>query len=263
MVMKVKSRYMRVVSPLLAVFLVIVMLVAFSMPAAANGADIRPNADSNPKQLYLSAGLTNHYDAIDDAGTPDTATYVYNNNKNPSYKIDWFDLPDQSLSGTINSVTIHMFALRETVNYPSTVRESAYYNMRLGTGPAVSGTAQTLTTSYADYPSTMTTKPFSGGGAWTWTDINNLQIGVSLRGPTSSYYCDSRCTALYITIDYTSIAATSLAVSEAFGNYGGTVNLSATLTSGGAGVAGVSTPVLGSRSSGWYRASIPEFREPP
>lgn len=55
--------------------------------------------------------------------------------------------------------------------------------------------------SYADYSTTYTTNP--NGGAWTWAQINSLQAGVSLLHEHWLPDRESRCTWVWVVVDYT------------------------------------------------------------
>ena len=58
----------------------------------------------------------------------------------------------------------------------------AWTAIRIGGGSMQYGTQIDTTTSWANYYTDYATKTGNlGSGAWTWTDINNIQIGVGLQ----------------------------------------------------------------------------------
>ena len=67
-------------------------------------------------------------------------------------------------------------------------------------GTAYESSAKTVTTSYADYSKQWSANPATGS-AWTWDEIDNLHIGVSLRECEHDVYY-TRCTQLYIEVEY-------------------------------------------------------------
>lgn len=84
--------------------------------------------------------------------------------------------------GTIQSITVYCRAKRDGTSatiYVSMYTNSTWYN----------SSSKTLTTSYTDYVLSYNTNP-NTGAAWSWTDLNNLQIGAycaALGGGTIAY----------------------------------------------------------------------------
>ena len=102
--------------------------------------------------------------------------------------------------GKINSVTVYINA--RSVSTP--IQPSAYTRIKTN-NTAYDGTEQTLTTSYSSYNTAYTTNPQSGN-EWTWAEINALQAGVGLRramGTGGLAGRESRCTQVWVVIDYT------------------------------------------------------------
>lgn len=119
-----------------------------------------------------------------------------------AYVTDLYQLDDVSLTGTINSVTIYVKAKAES---SATTRAGARTVVSDGTD-VIYGTEVTLGDTYQLYSTPYTSKPFPGGGAWTWADINALQAGVALqrsKAPPSAI--PSRCTLVYVIVDYTPV----------------------------------------------------------
>ncbi len=145
---------------------------------------------TNIPGMYPAGG--SHWDKVDDPpGSPDgDATYIF---LLGAQLKDAYKLTDTSQTGTINSVRVYF---RFRIN---NVFGTAYSQpfLRLGTAETAGTEVSSTTTSYVTY-SEILARP--GGGSWSWTDINNLQVCIGLR--TSVYY--NIFTQEYIEVDYTS-----------------------------------------------------------
>ena len=111
-----------------------------------------------------------------------------------TYKRDLFNLSAHSQgSGTINKVTVYAESRRGA--------SSGYMKIALKSGTTtVEGNEISLLSSYTLHGKEWALNPDTSL-AWTWADIDALQIGVALRGFSSSYW--GRCTQLYVEVDYT------------------------------------------------------------
>lgn len=105
-----------------------------------------------------------------------------------------FTLSNPSLSGTITNVTIYVrcaghntySCYAKTLIYiGSTSYEGSIYYLN------VDANYHDISTSYNTNPNT--------GVAWTWTDINNLEIGVHMRCTNT---VDTRCSWVYAVVTY-------------------------------------------------------------
>lgn len=153
---------------------------------------LRPNAAGTITELTPSGGA--NYSCVDEAVANDDTDYVRNNSTSETYLKDTYNIPNSSIgTGTINSVTVYCRSRKEgstSYAYPVIRTHDTYYY----------GSALTLTTSYQDHSKEWTTNP-NTGLAWTWDEINALEIGVYLVKIASSY--KPRCTQVYVVIDYT------------------------------------------------------------
>jgi hypothetical protein len=156
---------------------------------------LRPNAAGD--ETSISGQLpssTYHWDKVDDA-TPDGDTTCVQEYRATYYR-DLYNLPAHSVgSGTINSITIYFcIASADSAKH-------AYAKPSQKSGTTVTdGTQQTQAgTTYSTKSQTYTTNPATGV-AYTWDEIDALQIGVCLHGD-SNYY--SRCTQVYVEVNYT------------------------------------------------------------
>lgn len=140
---------------------------------------------------YPSSG--NSYAKVDEKVSDGDTTYVYIDGST-GYDEYGITAPDDIIyEGTINSVTVYI----NCKNYDTTsascktvmrVNSTDYY----GSSVDITGVS-----SYTLYSTTYTTNP-STSTAWTWSDFSGMEIGVYLSSTDQS-----RCTQVYVEIDYT------------------------------------------------------------
>jgi uncharacterized repeat protein (TIGR02543 family)/flagellin-like protein len=167
---------------------------------------LRPSAAGSTTDLE-DKGSTPNYACVNE--NPDNTNYYVRGEGDDSWRFDSYNIPDQSLSGTINSVTVYITVQKSGTSTDSNL--DAYTVIRLNGGTISDGANRDLSTvtSWTTYSDPYgNTKPSElGGGAWSWTDINNLQIGVGLRShethghPGSWTY--AQCTSVWVEINYT------------------------------------------------------------
>jgi flagellin-like protein len=162
---------------------------------------LRPSGSGTTTQLSDNSWWDENWECVDESTSDESATYVYGEDDD-NRQTDTYNVPNQVLIGTITNVRIYIRAL-ETVDRPSDTY--AWTAIRIGSGSIQYGTRIDLTTSWTNYYTDYPTKTGNlGSGAWTWTDINNLQIGVGLEshrsGGTWRY---ARCTQVYVEVEYT------------------------------------------------------------
>ncbi|MFC2019890.1 hypothetical protein ACFLU4_08115 [Chloroflexota bacterium] len=182
----------------LAATAVVLALVAtfIMLPAPAHAATltIRPNAAGDETNLTPNTGA--NYAAVDDVTSDDDTTYVARGTDDV-WTYDLYNLPDTTVSGKgkINNVTVYIHA-RSSGKVTQT---SAYIRIKTN-GTAYNGTEQTITGSYATYSTQYITNPQTTN-EWTWVEVNALQAGLGMRRPTTGK--ESRCTQLWVVVDYT------------------------------------------------------------
>jgi hypothetical protein len=153
---------------------------------------LRPNAAGSETSITSQYPATgSHYDKVDDVTPDDGATYVAHYAADGSYARDLYNLPAHSGSGTINSITIY-FRHYHAVYGPYYAKPSLRTHSTTYDGNEIYS-IPTWTTSSQMW----ITNPYTGS-AWTWTEIDDLQIGVSLK----SAYGYTYCTQVYVVIDY-------------------------------------------------------------
>jgi hypothetical protein len=174
----------------------------------------RPNAAGTTTQCAKSGSGGANYDRVDEATADDGATYVYGNISD-TQQTDTYNVPDQSLSGTITNVRIYVRCLESS----DRTDVYAWTAIRIGTGPVQYGARINTNTSWTNYYTDYPTKTGNlGSGAWTLADINNLQIGVGLQSHYSSggsgTWRYAECTQVWAEVSY----APSLDLEEQFTN---------------------------------------------
>jgi len=199
--------------------------VIYPSPASADTLTLRPNDVGDYTVISSQEPPSGaHWDKVDEAA-PDTTTYVFTSNN--TQQKDAYKLEDTSQTGTINSVTVY-FRFRRS----STQGSSAAYCqpfLRLGTSETA-GTEQALnSTTWTNYNQTLA-RP--GGGSWSWTDIDNLQVCIGLRD-TGTGSRAARCTQVYVVVYYTPIATLSVDISGNLSFCPGTSDNLTAVASGG------------------------------
>jgi len=183
-----------IVRGLVAVVLVMSFLfLASPAPVAAATTTLNPDGPGNYTNLKVFPTSSAHWDACtsDDGDT----TYVYGDNA--TYLTDLYNLSDLSLTGTINSVTVHIKARSTSAHGQSSARTA----IRTG-GFDYFGSPTQLSRSYTDTDySTPYSKNPNTSDNWTRADINSLQAGVSLLHGKAGE--QSRCTKVWVVVDYT------------------------------------------------------------
>ncbi|RKX27920.1 MAG: hypothetical protein DRP47_05710 [Candidatus Zixiibacteriota bacterium] len=163
----------------------------FSAGGGTPGSEIlRPDGTGSVTGLVAS-GCASNFQCVDEISSDDDATYV--ERASNSYATDVYSLGNPSASsGTIDSVVVHCQTKKEHTQgnvCPTLYVSSTEYN----------GTEQTLTTSYADYSQMWSTNP-NTSAAWNWTEINNLQAGVKIKGQNSGK--PAYCTQVWVEVFY-------------------------------------------------------------
>ena len=127
-----------------------------------------------------------HYDKVDEV-TADATTYVAGTG------YDLYGIPDHTTeSGVINYVKIFYRVLA----YSQYGGGYGYSKPAIKTGGTIYyGTQITVADWWTTYNYTWNTNPQTGV-AWTWDDIDALQIGIAIMG-------NVYCTQVYIEVNYT------------------------------------------------------------
>lgn len=146
---------------------------------------LRPNAtgdETNIASQYPAEG--EHWDKVDDDSG--TADYVYTDAAN--YQRDLYNIATSSGSGTINSITVYAVVVGSYGREKLAIKSGT----TISEGPDETVTSGTISNSWVTNPDT--------SSAWTWDDINSLQIGISLKTAGPAY---TLCQRIYVIVDYT------------------------------------------------------------
>ena len=154
---------------------------------------LRPNAAGDEMSVPCQVpGPGEHWDKVDDTGMGDgDNTYVTTCYMTGVWYRDLYNLPNPSAAGPINKITVYARIgghARITIETGGSIYES----------PTIDSMMAWTLRSYE-----WTTNPQTGL-AWTWSDINALQIGVNLYGQLIQGVKASACTQVYVEVDYTS-----------------------------------------------------------
>ena len=159
---------------------------------------LRPNAAGDYTNITTQyPASTYHWDKVDEASSDDDTTYI--EVPGTSELRDVFHLGASSIptGSTINSVTVY-HNCRATVPL-----NPAYFRplLRLGTSETLGTVISTTSTTYT-LQSEALVRP--GGGSWSVADLANLQVGIGLYAQIDTKA--SRCTQVYVVVDYTPAA---------------------------------------------------------
>jgi|GEM_PF-2049699 len=158
---------------------------------------IRPNTVGRSTQL-TAVGEAQNYLCVDEVNQNGDTDYVYSDNQ-ASYINDTYNLTDHTTeTGSINFIRIYLCgkengsagAGTDNSMKPVIYTNSNYYD---------SDTAVTLTDSFVTSSWTHTVNPITSA-VWTWSEIDDLEVGVALVGQQRQY---SNCTQVYVEVVYT------------------------------------------------------------
>jgi len=177
---------------------------------------LRPNAPGYITQLFQSPSSGYNWDKVDEEVADSFDTRVFNTYPNGSHR-DLYNIRNRDPLkevGTINSVKVSIRV------YENTDDVSCWELIRIGSTQYSNKESFPLS-SWVTRTYTWTQNPFTSL-AWTWDDIDNLQIGVEMDTDFNAYA--TRCTQVYATINYesvpfvSSVATTLIEETTATGN---------------------------------------------
>ncbi len=175
----------------------------------------RPNTAGEETNLtpFPNTG-ENNWEDVADIIPDELATYVRSNSYN--WIRDFYNIPNHSANGTITQIKV---TARCFCNLSPT-RTGLKIAIKTGGTPYEGDEETLINTAWTNFTKIWTNNP-NTGIAWAWNDIDNLQIGVSLRygRPENGITSISTCTQLYIEVSYTSTGSLAIAPVSAFGGY--------------------------------------------
>jgi len=149
--------------------------------------------EDSVESQYPDSG--DNWDKVDEETSDGDGTYVYTDNGN--YVEDLYNITDhttQTAAGPINYVKVYMVVRGTT----TTAGVTAYVHMKTN-GTEYDGSEEVLTTDYTAYSYQWTLNPDTGE-AWTWSEIDALQIGVGLQRPAVAE--QTLCTQVYAEVSF-------------------------------------------------------------
>lgn len=176
---------------------------------------LRPNAVGDITQLgrYPDSGY--NWQKVDEVTPNDGGDYVfasvYTGDKRDLYNIRNRDPLKEA--GTINYIKVYI-RVKGGVD-----PNKAWEIVKIGGTEYLA--SESMYQGWWDFANQWDTNPFTEV-AWTWDDIDNLQIGIKLEPPNSSQY--SYCTQVYLLINYesvpfvSSVATTAIEETTSTGN---------------------------------------------
>jgi len=150
---------------------------------------LRPNDTGSETSIsYQYPNSTYHWDKVDDVTPDEDSTCVYNVLVT-SYQRDLYNLPVSGGSGAIEFIRVYFRCYDpEKVSYAKASIKSG--------STVTDGTEQSITDTWTTYSERWDINPDTSI-AWTWVDIDALQIGVSLKKAESGA---AFCTQVYVEI---------------------------------------------------------------
>lgn len=212
--------------PVLLILLVssVFGVLPFAQPSTVYAApeilQLRPNGVGDYTGIAtVEPTGTAHYLAVDDEVLYPDDILTYVSTTSPTQEKDAYTLPNPSLTGTINSVKVY-FRVGGVNDKPHDYQPF----LRLDVAET-SGTVQTHSLAAFTTYNQILARP--GGGSWTWTDINDLQVAIGL---TDSGPGNPICTQVYVEVDYTPAAAPDISNDPSEWNLGTVLEGSTTET---------------------------------
>lgn len=159
----------------------------------------RPNANGSYVPAHYTSDQGAPYQCVDDVTPDDDISYIYVQQSDGNIYAT-FKFPNPTETGIINSITVYVRGRQVW----GSVHDGNWYVAlyQPGYSPASYG-AGSISTSYVYQSQVFTTNPFTSA-AWSWSDLNSLQIGCYMGMYGSGSYI--RITKIYVVIDYTPIS---------------------------------------------------------
>ncbi|MBN1862944.1 MAG: hypothetical protein JW790_04810 [Dehalococcoidales bacterium] len=202
---------------------------------------LRPNAAGDEENInWASSGAGHHHEDVDEVTPDDSATQV-GEGMVSAYCRDLYNIDNHSAgSGIINQVTVYARCRCSVTPSLATLKLA----IKAGEGAAAPDTVaesseMTATLDWAIYSKQWPTNPKTGS-AWTWDEIDNLQVGITAKRP--QYGEATYITQVYLEVDYTAITEKASADSGAGSEAKTSGNPFASLSKADSGSAAEGTP---------------------
>ena len=170
---------------------------------------LRPNAIGSETDIdQQEPGTGAHWDKVDETPADDNTTYVRSTSQKITYERDLYNIPDSGVgAGTINKITIRVRCKRSYEAYcKCSLRTHSQTYDGAEQGP--------IPLEWTNYHEDWVENP-NTDAAWTWAEINALEIGVSLRAGSTLSSRFGSCTQVYVEVDYTTTVAPTVTTQAA------------------------------------------------
>ena len=175
---------------------------------------LRPNADGATTDWEISGAATN-YECVDEEIADEYTTYVRSKTDGD---IDYYELPNPGLSGTIDTVSVFIVHGKQPGCAGGGIVPALVLGLDVNGDKTFEGGYGTPF-SWKTLSSTYTTNPT--GGAWTWANIDDLEIYIEIINPGGSGVEYHYVTQAYVTINYhTTDESTNIQVSQVYAEVG-------------------------------------------
>lgn len=160
---------------------------------------LRPIAAGDTTLITSQNPVTGaHWDKVDETTPDGDTTSLYTTNWD--WLEDLYHIADTSVgSGDINYVKVYWVGKISTTT-PTTTAARPHVKTY---GTTYIGPEEQMTTSYATYSYQWNINP-NTGTAWTWAEVNALQVGLALRRPRVGQ--ETRITQVYAEVSYSVIS---------------------------------------------------------
>lgn len=156
---------------------------------------IRPNDNgSNTGIDSQNPGTTWHWDKVDEEAADDATTYVQSSDSTGDWEYDLYESSNYTVNYTINSVQLFAKVLQGdhrrykiSMSTHDTIYNTSEFNQ------SGSNWVYINTSIYTANPSTE--------NAWTISELNDLEIGISMKGDLG-FAQPARCTQIYAQINH-------------------------------------------------------------
>ncbi len=158
---------------------------------------LRPNGNGDEANATRVGSSTN-WQAVDDVSSDGDTTMVTSNQTGTWYR-DLYEITDLGSVTTINKITVYILtdASRILLNNYGHARVAIKTD-----GSVYQGSEIDLPNGWTTFTKEWKTNPKTGS-AWTWGEIDDLQIGVSLKSQwVLTGWGTGRCTRVYVAVDY-------------------------------------------------------------
>lgn len=151
---------------------------------------LRPSGVGTTTDIDNANPAVDHYLNVDEAAADDATTYVYT--WNVAYLTDTYSIDDVSGEyGRITNVEVYYRIYDADADGKGKAALYTYDTLYNGTEQNATNVWTTNSYSWANNPYT--------SEAWTWSEINDLEIGVSIKDGAGAH---TDCTQVYVEITY-------------------------------------------------------------